>query len=184
MKLPFLSAIRKGIWLVLVGYTISYAETAGISTDVFRELILFYSSMCEGPPVENEMDIPEIKEGKWVTFHDGKKFSTGECRKGKAEGVWLILHDHGGKAVEAFFREGKPEGVWRFWHYNGRKIREEEYQNGMRHGRFTMWSKYDGKEYISGTYKEDKQNGKWTYGDEKGGMEKEEVWESGTRISP
>lgn len=80
------------------------------------------------------MNIPENREGEWVRFEDGKKFLTGKCRNRKAEGKWPIIHNHGGVAVEAFFREGEPEDVWRFWHYKGRQVREEEYQNGMRHG--------------------------------------------------
>jgi hypothetical protein len=184
MRSASISAIRKGIWLVLTFSTIAFAGTEGISPGFFKDLMFFYGSMCESHPVDKEMDVPEIREGSWVRFEDGKKYLTGECQNRKAEGKWLIIHDHGGTAVEAFFREGKPEGVWRFWHYKGRKVREEEYQNGMRHGRLTKWSQYNGQVVISGQYREDLEDGKWIYWNGKGEIEKEELWESGKRIPP
>lgn len=173
-----------GAWLLVMGYVSAYADTAGVSPGVFRDLIFWYSEACEVPLDRRGPGFSDVKEGQWSHFEEGKKFLTGECRNGKAEGKWLIIHDHGGTAVEAFFHEGKPVGIWRFWHYKGRKVVEEVYQDGKRHGPYTRWSQYHGGVLVSGSYKEGQQDGKWIYWNDEGKPEKEERWESGKRIFP
>lgn len=185
MRRSFVCSMYIAFCLVLpsVTSTKATAGTDGVSPGYFKQTLKSAAADCQKSLFEiGKSNFPGITEGPWTVLDDGKKFITGECRSGKAEGTWMIYHDHGAEAVEAPFHEGKAEGLWRFLHYNGKLIIEEEYRHGVENGRYTEWDKVTGDKMMSGTLKEGLRDGSWHHWSH--GKEQVDIWKDGQAVLP
>lgn len=163
-------------------YTLSFLFTLLISSAFAQTFDM------EGKDTINQMDVNNLRQGKWVVknstkklpgYRDDQTVEEGKYRDSKKTGIWKAYFPTGKTKSEITYENNRPKGYAKFYHENGQLAEEGIWENNKWVGEYKMYYE-NGQLFYDWKYSTDgKREGEQKYFHDNGYTMIEGNWQEG-----